>query len=331
MPTSLMPPTLASNGAGGKRAAKHEADRRADPTTRLTFPDHWNQADVRGLLYARQGRVCAFCGCDLPRNDRGDVEHFRPKGRVEDDANHGGYWWLAYDLNNYLLSCSKCNRVHKRDRFPLRANARQRITYEQRRHLPTEARLLLHPEWDRVEDWLRVEWQKPLCFIRPRPDLSHASRARVQKVIDFFCLNGDGRLVRERKQVRDDVVKLLDEGRADDARQFAIRFRPHSLAARQILADLSPQHLPSPEDELRWLLNDALEELILSLELQNQDDPADDSQEKATTELLWTFAALWSEPLTGRRADVETLLQDANLTEIVKPFLDALNESSRRR
>jgi uncharacterized protein (TIGR02646 family) len=326
----LLPPTLAADGVGGKHAAKQELARRVNPAAPLTFPDHWNQADVRGVLYASQGRVCAFCGCDLPRNDRGDVEHFRPKGQVEEDANHGGYWWLAYELNNYVLSCSLCNRVRKRDRFPLRPNAWRRITYELRRLLRTEARLLLHPEWDPVEDWLRVQWQEPLCLIRPCQDLPSASRARIQQVIDFFWLNRDVRLVRARKRVRDDVLKALDEGRANEARHLAIRFRPHSLVARQILVDRSPQHLPGPEDELQWLLNDALEELILSLELQNRDDPPDAAQERATKELLWTFAALWAEPLTGRRSDVEALLHDASLTEVVRPFFDALHRARER-
>jgi uncharacterized protein (TIGR02646 family) len=328
VPTNLLPPTLAANGAGGKRAVKHEADRRVDPTARLTFPDHWNQPDVRGLLYARHGRVCAFCGCDLPRNDRGDVEHFRPKGKVEDDAAHGGYWWLAYELSNYLLSCSICNRVRKRDRFPLRPNARRRITYQRRQHLHTEARLFLHPQWDPVENWLRVQWQDPLCFVAPQHNLSAAARKRVQLVIDFFRLNQDVRLVRERRRVRDEVVKALDDGRINDARRFAIRFQPHSLVARQVLIDCAAQHLPSPDDELQWLLQDALDELLLALELEHEMGAVDDSQERLTKELLWTFAALWLEPLTGNPADVESLLQDADLTDIVRPFLDAFRRAS---
>ena len=256
---------------------------------------------MRGLLYARHGGVCAFCGCDLPRNDRGDVEHFRPKGKVEDDQNHGGYWWLAYDLNNYLLSCSLCNRVRKKDRFPLRPGGRRRVTYGERHRLRQEARLLLHPEWDPVEEWLRVEWQERLCLIRPRENLPPPSRKRAQLVIRFFRLNEDPRLVRERNRVRADVVQALDEGRLIDARRCAIRFRPHSLVARQILADRSPQHLPSLKEELQWLLQDALQELRLAMELQDDPDLADDSQVKLTKELLWTFAALWSEPLTGHR------------------------------
>ncbi|RWC37995.1 MAG: hypothetical protein EOS28_31240 [Mesorhizobium sp.] len=62
-----------------------------------------------------------------------DVDHFRPKKRVaercaEGDA-HPGYWWLAYDLENYRYSCIVANRLRrdvetdlvggKADRFPI--------------------------------------------------------------------------------------------------------------------------------------------------------------------------------------------------------------------
>src|SRR6266481_3442684 len=74
----------------------------------------WNNPDVRGALYAMHGRACAYCEQHLPENDRGDVEHFRPESL---------YRWLAYAFDNYLLSCSICNRTLKRDRFPLRSGA----------------------------------------------------------------------------------------------------------------------------------------------------------------------------------------------------------------
>ena len=46
-----------------------------------------------------------------------DVDHFRPKGRVDEDSDHEGYWWLAFDWRNYRYSCQWCNqrRVDKRN------------------------------------------------------------------------------------------------------------------------------------------------------------------------------------------------------------------------
>ncbi len=150
-------------------------------------------------------------------------------------------------------------------------------------------------------------------------------KIQLTAVIDFFRLNRDARLVRERNRLRAAELNALDEGRIEDAKRMAIRFRPHSLVAKQILADRAPQYLPTFEEELRWLLQDALAELLVAVEMQDQAELTDSPQERLTKELLWAFAALWLEPLTGNAAEVESLLQDADLTEIVRPFLDALN------
>lgn len=65
-----------------------------------------------------------------------DVEHFRPKGRVEDDKGTliHWYWFLAFNPLNYRLSCTLPNRpntnsIHagktggKGDQFPLLENS----------------------------------------------------------------------------------------------------------------------------------------------------------------------------------------------------------------
>jgi hypothetical protein len=59
-----------------------------------------------------------------------DVDHFRPKGKVEnDDEPNYWYWFLAFDPHNYRLSCQYSNRCNtnpttgliggKGDKFPL--------------------------------------------------------------------------------------------------------------------------------------------------------------------------------------------------------------------
>ncbi|MEZ9136314.1 hypothetical protein AB4162_10545 [Vibrio sp. 10N.286.52.B1] len=61
-----------------------------------------------------------------------DVDHYWPKGRVKDAAGvivkqgeqqHPGYWWKAYDINNYRYSCIFANRARdeggKVDYFPI--------------------------------------------------------------------------------------------------------------------------------------------------------------------------------------------------------------------
>ncbi|WDD98489.1 hypothetical protein [Thalassomonas actiniarum] len=61
-----------------------------------------------------------------------DVDHFAPKGRVKNDAGqivmqgdcqHPGYWWKAFDIENYRYSCIYANRSRddggKVDYFPI--------------------------------------------------------------------------------------------------------------------------------------------------------------------------------------------------------------------
>jgi hypothetical protein len=78
---------------------------------------------------------CGYCEVNVVAVDRykGDVEHYRPKGRVDrlvvdpdgtvkfERLFSSGYHWLAYSWSNYILTCNPCNSAHKRNFFPLKA------------------------------------------------------------------------------------------------------------------------------------------------------------------------------------------------------------------
>lgn len=322
---NLSLPTLTSDGVGATLARQHEVDRAADPTVKLSFPEHWNNPDVRGALYAAHGAACAYCGSALTRGDRGDVEHFRPKGKVSEDKAHGGYWWLAYALINYLVSCSKCNRHFKRERFPLRP-AGVRITHATRADLDNEPRLLLNPSLDTVEDWLRVEWEKAdaPCMISPSPGLPPQEHTQVKKTLDFFRINKDSGLVRERNEMRDEVLKLLESREFARVCVMAVRYRPHSLIAKQILAAHAPAHLPTPRQELLWLLGDFLKNLENITGLLKR-WPGDARLEIDRKEVAWSLAALWRDPPAGTSAaDVETFLDSKGIIDLVRKFYERL-------
>ncbi len=80
------------------------------------------------------------CGyCEIQISAHGDVEHYRPKSEVQELIAEGtelansrklkgrdkpaitemGYWWLAYEWENYLLSCAICNQKYKSALFPV--------------------------------------------------------------------------------------------------------------------------------------------------------------------------------------------------------------------
>lgn len=298
-------PTL-TTGAGASKARKQ----REDPAERLAFPDHWNEPDVRGALYAMHGRVCAYCLTELTRSDRGDVEHVRPKSL---------YFWLAYAFENYVLSCGKCNRIFKRDHYPLAPGA-DRVTYERRADLPREARLFLDPVADPVEEWLTIEVGDLLYTWQAAASLTAGSTAlaRVTKTAEWFHWNDDPDLVRARTDAVDEALFALQRGDLVEARRCASRFQPHGGAVRAVLRAAGRLDLMPPVgDEVAWLLEDLLQEWRLAVKLGG------DLCEKKLRELAWAFAVLWAAPPPGADLDVGAWLADAGLRRDVEPHYRA--------
>lgn len=87
------------------------------------------------LEYLFHGK-CAYCGGRFSAGSDMDVEHYRPKAEVtlnrkrssivkivnhnDEEVTHLGYYWLAYDPQNLLFACNRCNRAEKKSQFPIR-------------------------------------------------------------------------------------------------------------------------------------------------------------------------------------------------------------------
>jgi len=56
---------------------------------------------------------CAYCESMVGAPNSEEIEHYRPKGGITGEPDHNGYWWLASDWNNLLLSCTGCNQGRK--------------------------------------------------------------------------------------------------------------------------------------------------------------------------------------------------------------------------
>lgn len=100
------------------------------------FPPEWGRFKDR--FAEAQFRKCGFCESKTVDSD-GEVEHYFPKAVVEillaagrerphssrvtgrrfDQVHAPGYWWLAYDWDNWLLACLVCNRKWKKGLFPV--------------------------------------------------------------------------------------------------------------------------------------------------------------------------------------------------------------------
>lgn len=104
------------------------------------FPSTWRDFKA-DFASAQQGR-CGYCEIQVIAGQFGNVEHYAPKGAVNEIATPGeeqlnlsnvkgrtfntlsdrGYWWLAYDWGNYLLACEICNQQWKEACFPIADN-----------------------------------------------------------------------------------------------------------------------------------------------------------------------------------------------------------------
>lgn len=84
--------------------------------------DVYAHDSVKEQMMEDQHRKCAYCE-QYKNGDFGCVEHYRPKGGYDlgsgTSLQQPGYYWLAYDWQNLLFSCSECNTSYKRNHFPL--------------------------------------------------------------------------------------------------------------------------------------------------------------------------------------------------------------------
>ena len=156
---------------------------------------------------------CAYCESEVGASQFGDIEHWRPKGKVTNELDeialvtdsdgsktpHPGYYWLAYDWRNLLYSCLRCNRpktvlgkrIGKASRFPVNG-FRARCKGEESREQP----LLLNPLCDDPCEHLEVA--------RNGVMVSKSSRGKM--CIEVFGLNLRQRLIAKRA----DVMRCID-------------------------------------------------------------------------------------------------------------------------
>jgi len=126
-------------------------------------------------LFRMTRRKCAYCEIAIVRQP-GDVEHYRPKGRVVEvidagmtpirimyphdwgEHDHLGYFWLAYEWTNLLISCTDCNRRRKHEDGEFGGKADLFPVDGFRAYLPEnladERPLLIDPSYDDPEEHL---------------------------------------------------------------------------------------------------------------------------------------------------------------------------------
>jgi uncharacterized protein (TIGR02646 family) len=329
---AAIPPTLRDTGKGGIAAAEHAKKRTLDSKAELSFPGYWNEPDVRGALQAMQGIACAYCQQKLDE-ERGQVDHFRPKGGGKESGGTN-YWWLAYSFDNYFLTCGKCNSpACKWDRFPLTPSGRH-FEYADRSSLTNEPRLFIHPVDDPADTWMRIAWKDDEHddegFVKPADGLSEGSeeRSRVDTTIDVFDLNKNIFLHGDRIRRIRDTRRAWEKGDREEVCRLTCRYLPHGATGYAFLRDADKSALPTLREELEVWLDHLRDKLIRVAEMLRRFPEAKpcETNSRLFNEILWAYAVLWKDPppdtLTsnelgvwldkhlgpGIRADIETRL-----------------------
>lgn len=176
--------------------------------------EHWKV--VKPLLGALFNYKCWYTEAPQQGTDV-DVDHFRPKKRVQETLStatpHDGYWWLAFCLQNYRYSCIVANRRRtdvetgvtggKADHFPLCDEGKRALTPDC--DLEEEQAVLLDPL--KATDVQLLQFKSD-GEAMPRFSKEKHSRKfmRAEQSIAFYNLNHSD-FVRGRIELRNKIEK----------------------------------------------------------------------------------------------------------------------------
>ncbi len=160
---------------------------------------------------------CYYCESKIEHAATLQVEHYRPKAKVDErDTNgskHEGYFWLGCEWSNLLLSCPVCNgKKAKGNRFPIKKNRAiahnpvnsqnilNRVNcYANKPPLTSEEPLLLNPEIDKPEN----------CIIFNSDAKMIGTNEKAKETIKILNLNREP-LLKNRQRVFDEIFSDID-------------------------------------------------------------------------------------------------------------------------
>jgi uncharacterized protein (TIGR02646 family) len=161
------------------------------------------------------GKKCAYCEGNFAHVTPKDIEHFRPKSEIATGVNtlRPGYFWLACEWENLLVSCPDCNRSRHHDvpgqdakvklgketQFPL---SDEGFRLRKQGSLVNEegVRLLLDPCTDDPEQHLTFDVKG---LIHARSDGNGKLSAKGAASITVFAL--------QRKDLVEDRLRVLND------------------------------------------------------------------------------------------------------------------------
>lgn len=202
--------------------------------TKKSFPFRiYKNTDLSKELEKIFGNKCAYCESQFGHVTPKDVEHFRPKNEVDTGTGKlkPGYWWLAGDWKNLLVSCPDCNRPRKHrvpgqhkatklgkgTQFPLSDEGERIRSHKKAITAEEPYRLLLNPCADNPADHLTFDDDG---LIHPRKDAAGNPSAQGVYSINVYALQR--KVLVERRLAERNRLRLLVESLKRHAAQRAL-------------------------------------------------------------------------------------------------------------
>lgn len=200
----------------------------------------YSHSEVKTALQATQDGKCCFCESKIMHISYGDIEHYRPKkGWIQADEalNKPGYYWLAYDWDNLLLSCQICNQRHKKNFFPLLDNLKRALSHEY--DIAEESPFFIKPDKEDPQEFIEFKEEIPFPVDDnergritieklglDRETLNESRRAKLTPIRILYNLAKDIPVTTPeiRKRALEEIKKIAIEYTAENS-EYAAMFR----------------------------------------------------------------------------------------------------------
>lgn len=199
--------------------------------------------DLKAVLQQCSHDKCWYCESKVTFSSPGDVDHFRPKNEVGECSEHPGYWWMAFDWDNYRFSCENCNRPntdHETGRTAGKGTSFPLCDESKRVFDPTEISGILYEEPKLLDPTVASD---PLLLTFDVDGIAHPARPkerslkeyeRAEKSIETYHLNRSKLKNRRQFEVCNKVMRLVARG--DECLQ--LETVEHSVSARKRYNDV---------------------------------------------------------------------------------------------